>query len=1456
MMMYCTVKGTFEFSLSFRRTPNKTRLDDLAFPFHLLLCPLKTRNDAFMDAFQEYCNLLSNEQAASINDQHHSVNEYASVVHHLETDDAKLAAWVHDSPLIDLNEPPPSVNNDNCADTSVGYHNDGNGFGQPTQSGPMYDPCADTSEHSALKAPRSDDSCNDEMEHDSKISGAKRMKVADAVTEHLGRSVCFGWIKHPPTKMWRALVKRFSDDRVHFKCWSDEICEQVKALLGQEGITRFLVCRRNNNKIFGGEKLCAEVDPATDEDILDRTKQRFLDDRKRRRTAINRKPCNKLRKRVSVSSNSSSPESEEISTPNESPKTTPDVLTFQHESFARVESWPHIPNESISTDSTGLQSQRSLPVYQLEVIRATPGLDRQPWYTVTPREVCFQWKNHPGTARWLDIVQDFSENIHEFPEWRDEIVDLVKQELDKEGILIFLVFLNSQYQPCETFDGLWYRATPNEILTKTMEEFLQNRRQLEEEQILRILLESSPRDPPPDGGSSGNSSSSSLDDSLNSNGSSSGWGPLQTNGMPQTGSTNGFADNGTLRRCDGSLLYDKPAACPLSIGHHNKRPDVPFICMDGIQTDLEQSKNSLDCKSRDQVWPSLQVLESCSQGNDPPQLLQRSASDLDQCIGNALDLDCQQIPVEGVCFGWTDHPGTKRWHDEVKVIAANSADFPEWDNEIADLISEKLKSEGIMFLQAHGEKIEMMQNLGSRANKKEILEWTKETFLHERKLAGCFQKEEKCTLRNQKLPPHKVVGSNSSDSSKKLRVFQAFPVQTEPALSLASDLTAKTCWPTTSIVGDREHQNSSTKQGQSKIVDLNNVAPRRSWHVISPVDVCFSRKNHPCTARWRQEIKAFSSNRDYFPEWDNAIAYKVKEKLDGEGVLFLDEDCEPNGVTYCSLGYGALTSKVLDMTKERFLLDRQLSCGDRKNDKESCVAGRSSTSFVSWEELATSYPLSAMGRHNFGAKQPKATDSSISVSSVQTSMSNPVYSVSHLTEVLAKFRMDHDQEATPVAPVVATLIVDTVTPEAQVTLPKVVGTLPGQDLYFSENEDKRQQSMELPEVSVIPEGSERCGQYYLEKDCGVFRSRDTKSTTSNHGQRKPFDIKDTPLHEAARTGNHDAVATLLLDRHDDPNSQNNIGWTPLHEASFHGHDAVVALLLRHGANPNSRNVFGNSPLHHASLRGHERIADLLVENHADFTTTNENGDTPLHTASMRGYLSVVDLLLQHQSDPSASNQLGRTPLQVASLSGNGAVVVSLLCHKADPNAQDKLGETSLHLASAEGHEAVVELLLQYHADSNSCNKFGDTPLHVASSFGRDSIAALLLQYQACTNAVNTNGRTPLHMATIQGDKTVVDLLLRNDANPNAQDKLGQSALHFASSGGYEAVVSMLLQHNANPNTNNKLHLTPYTIAIRSGHDEIAAMLLLRTKRNLANAAALFLRYGMRRLWRQMKEADA
>jgi len=116
----------------------------------------------------------------------------------------------------------------------------------------------------------------------------------------------------------------------------------------------------------------------------------------------------------------------------------------------------------------------------------------------------------------------------------------------------------------------------------------------------------------------------------------------------------------------------------------------------------------------------------------------------------------------------------------------------------------------------------------------------------------------------------------------------------------------------------------------------------------------------------------------------------------------------------------------------------------------------------------------------------------------------------------------------------------------------------------------------------------------------------------NHGANKfkQNEVGDTPLHEASIKGDLKRVKSLISQGHE-INPRDHAGWIPLHEACNHGHYEIAEYLIEHGADVNNRGLKGVSPLHDAATNGHYEIMRLLMKNGANVIALTDGGETVL-----------------------------------------------------------------------------------------------------------------------------------------------------------------------------------------------------------------------------------------------------
>lgn len=140
-----------------------------------------------------------------------------------------------------------------------------------------------------------------------------------------------------------------------------------------------------------------------------------------------------------------------------------------------------------------------------------------------------------------------------------------------------------------------------------------------------------------------------------------------------------------------------------------------------------------------------------------------------------------------------------------------------------------------------------------------------------------------------------------------------------------------------------------------------------------------------------------------------------------------------------------------------------------------------------------------------------------------------------------------------------------------------------------------------------------------------FIQQDTNSAPISDGDLIEVSwpkLKSHPLHEAAHTGNLEAVRRWLS--YGVPvDIKSPYGTTPLMFAAHNGNREVVVELLRRGANLKFKNDDLDTPLHWAALMGNWECVDLFISLGAEISDSNSKGLTPIDNARSRGRTKVI-----------------------------------------------------------------------------------------------------------------------------------------------------------------------------------------------------------------------------------------
>ena len=233
---------------------------------------------------------------------------------------------------------------------------------------------------------------------------------------------------------------------------------------------------------------------------------------------------------------------------------------------------------------------------------------------------------------------------------------------------------------------------------------------------------------------------------------------------------------------------------------------------------------------------------------------------------------------------------------------------------------------------------------------------------------------------------------------------------------------------------------------------------------------------------------------------------------------------------------------------------------------------------------------------------------------------------------------------------------------------KTGGSSEDEDFVPQKKTRKLRESSDKIHATPAPEKPGKRGTRKIEKEEESFSNTGDKvgKKTSKHSkskERMPSGTKDqgspvTPANNALKLkGSNTPIGFNLttpsnLSSRGTPTTpatlekKNKKGETALQTAVIKGEETTVRQLLEAGACPNTRDNAGWTPLHEA--RGRPELVEMLLE--ADALPSVPAGDdrmTALHEAALAGQAEVVRLLVRHGADREARDRMGRTPGQLA-----------------------------------------------------------------------------------------------------------------------------------------------------------------------------------------------------------------
>ena len=236
--------------------------------------------------------------------------------------------------------------------------------------------------------------------------------------------------------------------------------------------------------------------------------------------------------------------------------------------------------------------------------------------------------------------------------------------------------------------------------------------------------------------------------------------------------------------------------------------------------------------------------------------------------------------------------------------------------------------------------------------------------------------------------------------------------------------------------------------------------------------------------------------------------------------------------------------------------------------------------------------------------------------------------------------------------------------------------------------------------------------------------------------------------------------------------------TPLHEAAKSGDLASVRLLVSDGVDVRAIEADGTTALHWASHHDRIEISALLLKAGAEVDAINRYGVTPLALASLNGSAPMIKQLLRAGADANQANPDGETPLMTAARAGSREAIDALLTYGAEVDTVEAWrGQTALMWAVAQNQVSAVEALIEAGADPNLRSTGGFTPVLFAAREGHVDVLDLLVRAGAdVDDAVPNNGMSALVIAVYNAQYDFAEKLLAAGVNPDAAEN-GWSALH-------------------------------------------------------------------------------
>jgi len=227
------------------------------------------------------------------------------------------------------------------------------------------------------------------------------------------------------------------------------------------------------------------------------------------------------------------------------------------------------------------------------------------------------------------------------------------------------------------------------------------------------------------------------------------------------------------------------------------------------------------------------------------------------------------------------------------------------------------------------------------------------------------------------------------------------------------------------------------------------------------------------------------------------------------------------------------------------------------------------------------------------------------------------------------------------------------------------------------------------------------------------------------------------------------------------NVRNIFGQTSLHRAP---NETKARQLMAQGADIRAKDDLGNTPLHEATRLGNLKLVKFFLRSGANQGTKNAFGETPLDIAAIHGHAEMVRFFIK-QGSP--------LTIHLAAVIGDRELLLEQIRKGANVNERTLRGRKPLHFADT---KETAQILITHGAYLNTKDLFNDIPLHIAAQNGKADVVEFLLDRGAWLHDTNFWGQTPLHYAAAKNRIEVVKILLAHGADPKRKSANGKSAL--------------------------------------------------------------------------------